>query len=71
MTDTATIDRPDGRQHKMKDVVRETSLHRATIYRRIAAGEFPPPRPIGGGRVAWPERDVEAWKTRTLSKPVS
>lgn len=55
---------PPGRLLKMSDVVRETSLHRATIYRRIAAGEFPPPRPIGGGRVAWAEREIEAWKER-------
>lgn len=55
-----------GRLLKMTEVVRETSLHRATIYRRVATGDFPAPRPIGGGRVAWAERDVEAWKQRVL-----
>lgn len=53
-----------GRLLKMKDVERETSLHRATIYRRIAAGTFPPPHPIGGRRVAWSERELEEWKAR-------
>jgi prophage regulatory protein len=51
-----------GRLLKIADVVRETSLHRATIYRRVAQGEFPRPVPIGGGRVAWTERSVESWK---------
>ena len=55
-----------GRLLKMKDVVRETSLHRATIYRRVARGEFPRPFPIGGRRVAWAERDIEDWKARQI-----
>jgi prophage regulatory protein len=68
MTEFATLDRPIGRLLKMKDVVAETSLHRATIYRRIAEGDFPRPVPIGGGRVAWPEREIEAWKQRQLEQ---
>jgi len=52
-----------GRLLKITEVVRETSLHRATIYRRVAKGEFPAPKPIGGGRVAWRESDIEAWKS--------
>lgn len=60
---------PPGRLLKLKDVVRETSLSSRTIYRRMDADEFPKPRPIGGGRVAWLERDVEAWKASILSAP--
>lgn len=51
-----------GRLLSLKDVVRETSLHRATIYRKVASGTFPSPRPLGGRRVAWREADVENWK---------
>lgn len=51
-----------GRFLKISDVARETSLHRATIYRRVAKGEFPAPQLIGGGRVAWRESDIEQWK---------
>lgn len=51
-----------GRLLSLKDVVRETSLHRATIYRKVASGTFPSPRPLGGRRVAWREVDVESWK---------
>lgn len=46
----------------IKEVVHETSLNKATIYRRIAAGTFPSPRPLGGRRVAWREAEVESWK---------
>lgn len=55
-----------GRLLRMKDVERETSLHRATIYRRIADGSFPQPIPLGGRRVAWAESDIDAWKTSLL-----
>ena len=55
-----------GRLLKMKDVVDQTSLHRATIYRRIAEGTFPKGVPIGGGRVAWSEADIESWKAGML-----
>jgi prophage regulatory protein len=51
-----------GRLLKMKDVVLQTSLHRATIYRHIAAGEFPRPVQLGRHRVAWRESDIESWK---------
>lgn len=51
-----------GRLLKIRDVVAETSLHRATIYREIAAGRFPRARKISPQRVAWPADDVEAWK---------
>ncbi|WP_232343272.1 helix-turn-helix transcriptional regulator [Novosphingopyxis sp. YJ-S2-01] len=52
-----------GRFLKMSEVVRETSLHRATIYRRIERGEFPKAVCLGGRRVAWREADIERWKT--------
>ncbi len=59
-----------GRLLKMADVERETSLHRATIYRRIAADDFPRPIALGPRRVAWREADIEAWKaTLALKEP--
>jgi len=57
-----------GRLLKIADVVHETSLHRATIYRRIKEGEFPPPIRLGKLRVAWAERDIEAWKQHQLQQ---
>lgn len=55
-----------GRLMKIGDVSRETSLHKATIYRRIAEGTFPAGYELGGGRKAWAESDIEAWKRRII-----
>ena len=54
--------RPLGRLLSLPDVVEQTSLSRPTIYRRIREGTFPRQRHTGGRRVAWTERDIEAWK---------
>ncbi|HQS95050.1 MAG: hypothetical protein B7X90_01955 [Novosphingobium sp. 17-62-19] len=67
----ASITQPSagpGRLLKMKDVAHELSLHRATVYRLIAAGEFPEGKPLtrGRARVVWTEREVEAWKIERL-----
>lgn len=51
-----------GRFLKITDVVRETSLSRATIYRLIAAGSFPTPFRITRQRVAWSDGAVQRWK---------
>lgn len=56
-----------GRFMRLKDVVAETSLGVATIYRRMADGSFPQNRRLGGGRVAWLESDIEAWKHRAIA----
>lgn len=45
-----------------KTVRDRTTLSRTEIYRRIAAGQFPAPLPLGGGRrVAWLEESINAW----------
>ena len=45
----------------MKIVTHLTSLSRATIYRRVAAGTFPKPINLGGRRVAISRDDLERW----------
>lgn len=60
--DASTARKPVGRLLGLKDVVRETSLSKTTIYRRIPAGTFPAARSIGENRVAWRESDIESWK---------
>ena len=45
----------------MKIVTHMTSLSRATIYRRVAAGTFPKPISLGGRRVAFARGDIERW----------
>lgn len=46
---------------RMTDVRRRTGLHRATIYRKIARGEFPSGLAIGTNSTGWYESDVDAW----------
>jgi len=39
-----------------------TGLSRSTIYARIAAGLFPSPIDLGGGRaVGWLESEIDQW----------
>lgn len=51
---------------KIDEVARTTTLHRATIYRRIKAGTFPAGRSTGGRRVVWSSPEVEDWKKQQL-----
>lgn len=46
---------------RMADVVRITALSRATVYRRIAEGRFPPPVHLGGRACGWPPSDLQRW----------
>ncbi|MDY0957857.1 AlpA family phage regulatory protein [Sphingomonas sp. CFBP8993] len=46
---------------RLADVKARTKLGRTTIYRRIAAGTFPPSIRLSAGLVAWYESDIDAW----------
>jgi len=46
---------------RMADVIRRTGMSRATIYRRITAGEFPRQRQISVNIVGWPECEINEW----------
>ncbi|MBK6867186.1 MAG: AlpA family phage regulatory protein [Burkholderiales bacterium] len=46
---------------RMVDVVRITALSRATVYRRIAEGRFPPPVHLGGRACGWTPSDLQRW----------
>lgn len=46
---------------KLAEVARRTSLSPATVRRRVAQGEFPPPIRISAGRVAWLDTAIEDW----------
>ena len=47
----------------LREVLRSISLSRATIYRGISAGTFPPPIRLtpAGGRVGWRASDIVSW----------
>jgi len=57
---------PNERFLRMKEVQNRVSLSRATIYRKIAASEFPAPYSLCGpgtvgGAVAWKQSQIVAW----------
>lgn len=43
------------------EVLRKTPLSRTSIYRRIKAGTFPKPVPIGTYKIAFLEKEVDTW----------
>ncbi|KFX64347.1 MULTISPECIES: helix-turn-helix transcriptional regulator [Paraburkholderia] len=46
---------------RLPEVRMRVSLGASTVYRYLAAGKFPRPVEIGGGRVAWYESEIDAW----------
>jgi prophage regulatory protein len=64
---TSTID-PRRRLLTAHEVKILTSLSRATIWRRVRDGQFPPPVSLGGTRIAWPEDAVMMWIEAQMSK---
>ncbi|EIV1841833.1 TPA: helix-turn-helix transcriptional regulator [Salmonella enterica subsp. enterica serovar Reading] len=53
---------------ELHDVIRRTSLSRATIYRKISKGQFPKQRQISERRVAWHEDDIDKWIESRLAQ---
>ncbi len=46
---------------RIGEVAESVALSPATIYRRLAAGTFPPGRDLGG-TVRWRQGDIDDWK---------
>ncbi|CAB3786499.1 helix-turn-helix transcriptional regulator [Paraburkholderia fynbosensis] len=46
---------------RLREVRMRVGLGASTVYRYLAAGKFPRPVKIGGGRVAWLESEIDAW----------
>lgn len=44
------------------EVLRVTSLSRATLWRAIKAKQFPSPVNLSAGRVGWRESAIAAWQ---------
>jgi len=53
---------------RRKEVERRVGLCRASIYRKIKEGKFPPPVSIGGAAVRWRLSDIEAFITACTVK---
>jgi len=46
---------------RLPEVMRLTGLGRSTIYRLLAAGQFPPPVQLSMRAVGWRRTDLEHW----------
>lgn len=57
---------------RRSEVLARTTLSHTELYRRIAAGTFPKPIPLGGTqRVAWNEREVAEWIEARIAEAAS
>lgn len=54
---------------RLPEVRRRTGLSTATIYRKMAAGQFPPKVRLSVNVVAWYESDVGRWISDPLGWP--
>lgn len=58
---TSASPNPEPAFYRLSDVIRITALSRSSIYRRIAAGEFPPQISLGGRATGWRREALQAW----------
>lgn len=49
------------------EVQRATGLSRSTLYRKIAANDFPAPIQLSEKSVAWIESEVASWIAQTIA----
>ncbi|MBB6191154.1 prophage regulatory protein [Sphingobium wenxiniae] len=53
---------------RLPAVISATGLSKATIYRRIKAGEFPDAYSLGGHSVAWKRSELEDWMENRMPR---
>jgi prophage regulatory protein len=46
---------------RINNVIGQTGLARATIYKYIHTDSFPKPVPLGGRAVGWVESEIQQW----------
>lgn len=51
---------------RLSEVTNATGLRRSTIYKYIVENTFPKAVPLGGGRVAWVEQEVQDWISKKI-----
>ena len=52
---------------RLPQVKARTGLGRSEIYRRIAAGNFPPPIKLGQRASAWSAVEIDSWITERIA----
>ena len=53
---------------RLPKVSASTGLAKSTIYKKIAANEFPKPIPITAKAVGWLESDIQKWIEQQIAK---
>lgn len=52
---------PANKLLNLRDVLTRLSMSRSVLYLLRSRGDFPHPIQISPGRVAWREKDIDAW----------
>ena len=60
--ESAAVSTGEDAMLRYPEVERRTGLSRVTIWRKVRAGEFPPPRELSKNAVGWLESEIEAWR---------
>lgn len=53
---------------RLPDVKKTTGLAKSTIYKKVAANEFPKPIPLGSKSVGWLESEIQKWIEDKIQK---
>lgn len=69
-TETVKQDNELRQMISMKEVLEKVPFSRSTLLRQVEEGNFPKPRPIASGRVAWYLDEVIQWQ-RDLDQKVA
>ena len=55
---------------RLPQVKEITTLSRSSIYRMVAAGDFPKQIPVGSNQVVWVKQQVEEWMEQQIAAAV-
>jgi prophage regulatory protein len=62
-----SVGAPVRRFLRLHEVKQATGLGHATIYERMARGDFPKPVPLGGRRVGWIDAEIIEWQNQRIA----
>lgn len=56
---------------RLIDVITQTGLSKATLYRLMATGNFPRPLGLTRSAVGWQESDIDEWISKRIARKAS
>jgi len=63
-----TINNPQPRMMRMRQITEYTALSRAYIYQKITEGSFPEGHMLSPGIKAWERSEIDAWLDERMGK---